>query len=839
MMPAPFMWALRDLRGSMNTFVSFLICLTLGVASIVAVLSLSEGISSSMNSEGQGLLGGDLEASLVNRPASASEIAGLQKYGTLSKVMTMRGMARVPANDKTALIEIKVVDRFYPFFGDLIFENSFEKQALFDEAQKTVAVEKEMLDKLGLKLGDVFTLGESELRIGAVIKKEPDRVSSGFILRPRVMMDMQTLETTGLLKPGSLLRWRYRLKIEENALLQNPSDISEALKQEYPDAGWRLKTRDNAAPGIQRFVDRLTLFFTMMALTSLIVGGVAIATGVRTYLSRKQQTIATLKCLGASSRQILATYFIEIGLVASMGIAMGLVLGASVPFVLENILQGFIPFSFQAQVHGGAIVASILFGLLTALIFSLWPLGQAIKTRAADLFRSQVAPLSGSPSMLIKLATFGLIVMLVLLFLELSTEKKLVIYYFGALFLGYGFLFVASIAIRKFARLISPRMPFTSRMALKAIYRPGSLTSIMLVSLGLGLMLLVTLSLIEFNLSKQVSRAIPQKAPAYFFISIEQGQTTGFRNIIEDHNTTSKINMQPILNGRITAVKNIRADKAPAAPEVKWALRGDRGLTFSPVLPEGSKLVEGEWWEKNYQGPPIVSISSDVGKGLGLNIGDMITVNVLGRSIEAKIANMREVEWSNLGINFVLVFSPNSFAGAPYTYLATVSLDEKNDTGLVAKISKAYPNIYAVSVRDSISSIISLMEKMSWAVRGASAFAILVAIFVLAGSLVAQNRSRLYELGILKTIGVTRSTLVRSFVIEFGFLGLLTGVFAAVAGSICSYMIVEQVLKVDWSFSMSSILSVLAIALILTLLLGMGTIWRQLGRKPASILNNG
>jgi len=438
-------------------------------------------------------------------------------------------------------------------------------------------------------------------------------------------------------------------------------------------------------------------------------------------------------------------------------------------------------------------------------------LGQAIKTRAADLFRSQVAPLSGSPSMLIKLATFGLIVMLVLLFLELSTEKKLVIYYFGALFLGYGFLFVASIAIRKFARLISPRMPFTSRMALKAIYRPGSLTSIMLVSLGLGLMLLVTLSLIEFNLSKQVSRAIPQKAPAYFFISIEQGQTTGFRNIIEDHNTTSKINMQPILNGRITAVKNIRADKAPAAPEVKWALRGDRGLTFSPVLPEGSKLVEGEWWEKN----------------------------VLGRSIEAKIANMREVEWSNLGINFVLVFSPNSFAGAPYTYLATVSLDEKNDTGLVAKISKAYPNIYAVSVRDSISSIISLMEKMSWAVRGASAFAILVAIFVLAGSLVAQNRSRLYELGILKTIGVTRSTLVRSFVIEFGFLGLLTGVFAAVAGSICSYMIVEQVLKVDWSFSMSSILSVLAIALILTLLLGMGTIWRQLGRKPASILNNG
>jgi putative ABC transport system permease protein len=391
-------------------------------------------------------------------------------------------------------------------------------------------------------------------------------------------------------------------------------------------------------------------------------------------------------------------------------------------------------------------------------------------------------------------------------------------------------------------RLPRPRRT-ALRLALANIHRPGALTPSLVLSLGLGITLLVTLALIDTNLTRQLTRTLPEKAPSFFFLDIPNAQAKDFDAFMNGKAPGAKVDRVPMMRGRLVSLRGVPVGEIKADEQVAWVLDGDRGITYSDRVPEGSELVAGTWWPADYKGKPLVSFDQKIAEGLGLGIGDEVTVNVLGRNISATIANLRKVEWRSLGINFVMVFSPNTFAGAPHTHLATVTFPNGSDIASEMKIlrdtAQAYPAVTSVRVKEALESVNDMVSQLVAAIRGASSIALIASLLVLAGALAAGHRARLYDAVVLKTLGATRGRLISAYALEYGSLGLATALFGLIAGSIAAYFIITRVMNLEsFTLDLSGALIASALAVLVTVGLGLLGTWRILAQKPAPYLRD-
>ncbi|MCC2651855.1 MAG: glycosyl transferase family 1, partial [Microvirga sp.] len=371
---------------------------------------------------------------------------------------------------------------------------------------------------------------------------------------------------------------------------------------------------------------------------------------------------------------------------------------------------------------------------------------------------------------------------------------------------------------------------------------PGALTPSLVLSLGLGITLLVTLAIIDTNLTRQLTQSLPQRAPSFFFLDIPNQQADAFEGFLKQQASDAQIERVPMMRGRLVTLGGWPVAEVKAPEDISWVLEGDRGITYAKAPPEGSKVVQGEWWPDNYRGKPLVSFDRKIAEGLGLKIGDEITVNVLGRNISATISNFREVEWRSMGINFVMVFSPNAFAGAPHTHLATVTFPNGSDAALDTRIlrssAQAYPMVTSVRVKDALEAVNDVVSQLVMAIRGASSIALIASLLVLAGALAAGHRARLYDAVVLKTLGATRARLLSAYALEYGLLGLATVVFGLLAGSLAAYFIVERVMNLSFTLDLSGAILASALAVLVSVGLGLAGTWRILSQKPAQYLRN-
>jgi putative ABC transport system permease protein len=380
------------------------------------------------------------------------------------------------------------------------------------------------------------------------------------------------------------------------------------------------------------------------------------------------------------------------------------------------------------------------------------------------------------------------------------------------------------------------------RLAVANIHRPGALTPTVVLSLGLGLTLLVTVALVDGNLRRQFLAALPERAPAMYFLDIPQGEAEAFERFVAPRAIGAKLERVPMLRGRIVAVNDTPADRLAVTPNTAWALQGDRGITYAEKVPEGSRLVEGAWWPPDYAGPPLVSLEGRIAEGLSVRIGDRITVNVLGRLITAEVANLRAVDWQSLGINFVLVYSPGTFRGAPHTMLATLAYPPQaagaDEIGLVKAVADAFPAVTIVRVKEALEAVGTLVANLVTAVRGASLFSILSAVLVLGGALGASHRHRVYDAVILKTLGATRAQLIAAYGLEYLLLGAATAMFAVAAGSAAAWFVVVEVMHLGFVWLPMPAVSAAGIALALTIGLGLAGTLRALSQKAAPVLRH-
>lgn len=831
-------FALRDLRSGLQGFWIFFTCLALGIAAIAVVGSLAAAIERGLNEQGQPLLGGDVEFSLIHREANEKELAFIASHGETSKIAALRGMAI--AGDATVLVEIKAADQAYPLYGTVELEGGgkladglSQKDGVFG-----AVVDPLLLGRLMVKPGDRIKVGDIQFEIRGIIAKEPDRIADGIIFGPRVLMSDAALRATGLIQPGSLITWRYRVKMPEATPLKQAKAVVKAAKDEFPDAGWRVRARDQAASGAGEFVDRLSYFMTLVGLTALIVGGAGIANAVSAFVSRRTPAIATLKCLGAPASMVFGIYLTEIILVAIAAIAAGSAIGAVAPSIAHYFLDGVLPLPLVAGIEPVPLLRAAALGFLVTIAFGVWPLAQTRHVPASALFRHRITAVAGWP-LWQDFAVIGLALGLIAALVYLSfDDARITSYFLGGLVGSFLLLAALAWAIVKLSGLLPKPRSAVWRYAISNVSRPGSAAASVILALGLGLTLFVTLALTDQTIGNELRAGIPDRAPAFYFLDIRNEDRDTFIAKVKSEPGVTTVETAPMLRGRIVKVKDTPAEKVTPDPNVAWALRGDRGLTYADAVPQGSTLTKGEWWAKDYSGPPLVSFVDEVAKGIGLNIGDAVTVNVLGRDVTAKVANLRSVNWRSLDINFVMVFTPNTLKGAPHNHLVTVEMNGGDEAKLLNEMARAYPSVTAIRVKDAIATVSDLLGKMLAAIRSANALTLLTGVLVLAGALAAGLSNRIYDAVVLKTYGATRGQLMRAFIAEYATLGLAAAVFGIAVGSAGSWFLAHWILEMPWSFSPATAIATALLAMTITIAGGLVATWRALTVKPAPILRD-
>ncbi len=831
-------YAAKNLRSGLKGFYILLTCLTLGVAAIAVIGSLTSAIEQGLTEQGQPLLGGDVEFSLIHREATTPELDYIKTKGTVSRIATLRAMAT--AHDTSTLVEVKAVDEAYPLYGQLTVSGTSDLKSATAAtgALHGVAVDELLLGRLGVALGDQLKIGNTHFTVTSTITAEPDRISDGFVLGPRLMMSHEALLSTGLIQPGSLITWRYRVKFSDGSGLQKAKAIAKDAQTLFPDAGWRVRATDNAAGGAERFVERLGYFMTLVALAALVVGGAGIANAVAAFVSRRSSAIATLKCIGLSSQDVFGLYLTEIMLVGGLGIGLALGVGAVSPFLLKYFAAHVLPLPVSTAVQGVPLLLAAALGALVLMAFAVLPLARIGSIRGTHLFRNHLVSEGSGRSW----EWYGLSLVLLclagVLVAATSENMRITLMYLGGLTGSFAVLSVLAYGLLRLIAVLPKPSHILLRHGVTSLYRPGAASFSIILALGLGLSLFVTLALTDRTISNELRAGIPAKAPAFFFLDVRNEELPKFRDALKLQAGVTHIGNAPMLRGRITAVKRVAADKVTPEPGAAWALRGDRGLTYSADLPNGSELVAGQWWPQNYSGKPLVSVEQEIASGLNLEIGDQLTVNVLGREIEAEVANLRRVNWRSMGINFVLVFTPNTLSKAPHSHVVTVEMDGGDEAKLLNTMAADFPSVTAVRVKDALATVGQLLGQMLAAVRAANGLTLLTGILVLAGAMASGLAARSYESVVLKTYGATRLQLLLAFMVEYGLLGLVSAVFGILSGTLGAWYLARFILEMPWSFSWSTAAITAVLAMVLAIGAGLLITARALSAKPSTYLRN-
>lgn len=821
--------ALREMRGGLGGLRLLAVCLFLGVAAISGVGSLSSAILSSLASEGRVILGGDAAVEIAQRRATPEELDTFRDAGTVVEILQMRANASTADNAETVIGELKAVGSGYPLYGEFTLQGGGD----FQEAlSRGVLLGREGASRLGLRVGDAVRVGGARLPLTGILDQEPDKVAEGFVLGPTILMSKADFARTGLERPGTLFESEYRIRMPASADLEA---FEEDLLERFPDAGFDVDTRENAAPGARRFILNTGQFLTMVGLTALLVAGVGVGSGVTSYLRTKTRSIASLKSVGADSGLIFRIYFLQIALVSAAATFSGAVLGSLVPMIVGSAAGETLPVPPAAGVYPLPLVSGIVYGLLAAFIFALWPLRQAREIPAARLFRAGAVSVGRPPRSVLVAMGVGAFA----IFLIAILQARAPLFAAGFLAAAVAVLFLLAGLARGIVlaarRIPRPRRPLL-RLAIANLTRPGGMTMELTVALGLGLTLFAALAIIETNLSRQIEETIPIDAPSHVILDIPSEGVDGFRQIVRDERAAGGLRMVPSLRGAVTALNGVEVSEMENIPEEAWVLRGDRGLTYTGRIPEGNRVTAGGWWDEDHAGEQLVSLEAEMAETLGLAVGDTLTVSVLGMPLQARIANFREVDWRSLGFNFALVFSPGPIEDAPHSYMATVHVPEGGDRALSRAVGTAFPSASIIRIADVIAGAQDILGQLSAAIRAAASVAILAGIAVLIGAVAAARRARSYDAVLLKILGATRGQILAGFLAEFVILSTLVAVLALLLGAAGGWYVVTQIFELEWLPLWGPVVLVVALGALMVVVLSLFGSWAALRTRPAAAL---
>jgi len=834
----PVVWriAYRELRGGLKGFRIFMACLILGVMAIAAVGSLTRGIEEGMALEGQSMLGGDVEVRAIRTDLTKEQRAWLEGQGTVSHSARLRTMAHTE-NGGSSLVELRAIDALYPLYGDFATSSGLTSGALTEMSSGYygTAIESALAGRLKVKIGDLIKVGTIEVELRGLIENEPDKANLGFQLGPSVMISHEALDASGLVTIGSLLDRYYKLALPAET---NVSEWKNTMGRRYPDARFGIRTRDNAAPGLRRFIERMSMFLTLVGLTALVVGGVGVGNAVKGYMDRKTKTIATLKILGATGQRIFQIYFIQVMLIGTLSVLIGVVGGAMLPDLLVLMLPDSLPINPASNIYPESLLLAAVYGFLITVAFTTWPLGRARDLPPVRLFRALVAPEKSKPRRAYVALVYWAAFMVVLLAVGLADNISLASGFVAGALISLIMLRGTGRMIEKVAAKLPRPKHALRRLALANIHRPGTATGAVVISLGLGLTLFAGLALVEGNLERELNNQVPQKAPAFFFLDIQSTEIGSFTDTVNSIDGTEDLRAVPSLRGRVTAVNGVEADKVAANSNVRWVLRGDRGLSYSAEAPEDSPIIEGTWWPEGYTGPPEISLDREAAEGIGLKIGDTMTMNIMGREITASIRSFREINWGTMDFNFVIMFDPYTLQAAPHTFMATLRAAGDAETLAYNTLTRDFPTVTAIRTKEIIEKGSVMLEQIGVAIRATGLVAIIAGIFVLTGAIAAGFKERVYDAVIMKVVGAVKSQILRAYLLEYLVIGTITAVIALILGGIAGYVVVAELMEMTFTLLPAVMISTVVASLLVTIVFGLLSSVKALSIRPNEVLRS-
>lgn len=847
-----FKLSIRDMRGGSNGFVLFIIALALGVAAISAVGSLRAALESTIERDARTLLGGDAELRLSQRAPSLEQMAFIkQNAAEISSVITLRAMAYAE-NDQRNIIEINAVDDAYPLYGSVVL--SADSMIEFDELHQVIAPDRpfplladsRILDLLEIEIGDALSLGDADFYLAGITTSLPDKSSNALDFGPEVTISAAALAATNLIQPGSVARYYTRLILKEGTIF---ADFKTAIETEFADAGFRVRGLDRAAPGLDRFFDRIGSFLNLVSLATLVIGGVGAANAVRAFLTRKASSIASLKALGASQALIFTIFLFEALFMAAIGIVIGLMLGAGSLWLLAPLLQDYVPLTANIGIYPLPLLVAAMLGLLVTLIFIIWSLGQAATIPVAGLFRSAgglggAMQLGRAPLKLLWVMAALLAAFIGMCWL-ITPDKRLFFYFiFGLAGLIAGFALIGWGISKLLTTYVAHPKSIPLRLAIAGLSRPNAPAISIALSLGLGLTMLVAVNDLQSNLDQQLVNVTTEDRPSLFVLDLQPSQQARFEAIIGDYNAENQTEIShyatPLMRASITHLNNVPEDKIEPPADFQWVMRGDRGITWSatPMLAGEGHITKGEWWDADYDGDPLVSFDAEAAAAFGLNVGDQIGINLFGRKFDATIANLRYIDWASMNLNFLMVFSPGMLSNAPQSVLSSINAPAEDEAAIERALTDEFNNISVIRVRDVVDNITLILTQMALAVKAIAAVSLLAGLIVLIGALMSEQSMRLHDSIIFKTLGITRWQQMLGWLGEYSFIALLASILAAIAGIATSFYVVSAIMQTPYQFDFMSMLGILILALVLILPIGLAAGFRLLGKSPLTLLRN-
>jgi putative ABC transport system permease protein len=835
--PLSLRFAGRELRSGVKGFRIFLACLALGVAAIAAAGSTAEAFRRGLASQAGEILGGDLALTVEQRRFTPAERAAIERQGRTSWAVSARGMAET-AGGLRRLVELRGISGAYPLAGKVELRGA----ASLDEALRPApdgvmgaAVEQSLLDRLGLKLGDRFLVGQVPLIARAVLVQEPDRLSRGFALGPRVLTRLKTVEQGGFLDPGLPFGETARIALPT---ARSPQAATQELRRLMPRAAVRIRDRDDAAPGIHRLIDQLEYFLGFIGLASLVAGGLGVFGAVSAYLDAKTPTIAVLKALGADGVLVRNIYLLQIGLLALLGVAIGLMFGAAAPLILGALVQDQLPIPALFAVYPGPLAKAAAFGLLSAAAFSLIPLARARTTSPATLFRRDLKGRLGFSLETIGAGLSGLgLAALAVVTAPTPIAAGIMI---AGVAVAFGLLWALGLAGAWVAGRARGATSGPLRMGLANLAGPGSAARTAAPAIGLGVALLAAVVLIQSSLLRQVAEVAPRTAPALVFTDIPGDRALAFdaavRQAFAAPLTRDTYLRAPFVTGRISRVRGLPVDISKLPPGDRWAYDNDISMSAIGPAPDHPDIVEGHWWPAGYAGPAQVALDVQAARGAGVKVGDIITLSVLGREIDAKVAALRKVDFGGFGASFPVVLTPSALEGANLRQVAIAKASKAQEAAVTRALGVNFPEVNVISVREQLEAATDLFDRLALAIRGAAAVAALAGLFVLAGAIAARAQARTREAAILKALGASRGQILAAYVLEYGAVGLIAGAAGVALGYAAAWPVVTLVFQAQWSVDWSGVAALVGGTALLAAVGGLGASLQALSRRPAAAL---
>jgi len=836
----------RESRGSRGRLFFFTICLAVGVAAVVGVAGLTGAIEDGVAAQSRQLIASDLRiSSSFDLPDELDEFLAENPGAERAGVRELMSMVSLPSSDenpaldtRAQLAEIKAVEDGYPFYGELVVEPPDGRTRL-DASSAIVA--PELLTSLGLELGGEISLGGASFRTVALVVDEPDRVNFSMTLGPRVFLTGEGLDRTNLVQFGSRIRHRALFSLPN----RTPSEVQSLavdLREVLPGGqNLRIETRESAQAQIGRGIERVESFIGLVALLSLVLGGIGVAQISRTWITERTADVAVRRALGFRPREILVLYLAHVVVLATLGSLIGAAVGATLPFLAPALAPEFLQADQISPWQPGAILSGLALGLSIALVFAIPPLTAVWRVSPARVLRAEAEPLPAPRSVqiisrvVVFLGVFGCA------YFQAGDLRFAASFTGGLLVLAAVLSLVASGVIGVSTRL--PRAGLSPYLVhgLGALGRPGQGTSGAIMALGLGVLVVTHLVLVENRLERELDNLLPERAPTAFMVDIQPGQWEGVLGLL-DENGATQIESVPVVTARLASIDgvSIRELQEERAGEGRggragWALSREQRLTWLEELPESNELVEGAWWSDPDLGE--VSVEESYAERLNLGLGTELSFDIQGIPVDMTVTSIRTVKWESFQPNFFFVVEPSVLESVPHFRIAAARLGEEPEARLQSSLAKDYSNVTVIGIRSIILKVSGIMQQMALGVRILAGFTLLVGIAVLAGAVSSNGLRRAREGALLKTLGLTRLQVVGFFAVEYALVGLVAGVVGVTGAYVASHFFLEGVLQLEPELSLAIPLAAVLLSTATATLCGLAANLRAVFTRPAATLH--